>query len=258
MINERQQELACLHALGALSPEEFVQFEADLKTNAELDAFRRDLGKVTTVLALAVPAAAPTPALKQKILGSLPTPNAISRPDFKQDYSKRLVLLEWVAWAAAACLAVTTLIFHRQSVALRGKAALQAEQLAVIQSELAEWKAKDRVSQLKIAMLGSLLESSPKAVAVSLWDAERQDGVLIVQNLTPLPTDKDYQLWVIDPQQAAPIDAGVFTVDEKGNVRFRFKPKVSVKSADKFAVTLEKKGGVPAPQGQMVLAGTWL
>ncbi len=111
---------------------------------------------------------------------------------------------------------------------------------------------------MRIAMLGSLLEGSPKAIAVSLWDAERQDGVLVVQNLAPQPADKDYQLWVIDPQHGAPVDAGVFNVDEKGNVRFRFKPKASVKSADKFAVTLEKKGGVPAPQGRMVLAGSWL
>jgi anti-sigma-K factor RskA len=258
MITERQQELACLHALGALSLEELAQFEHDLKTNTELLAFRQTLGRVTTGLALTVPLAEPAPELKQQILRALPSADRVLRPEFAPDRARVTIFPGWLAWAAAACLAVTTVIYYRQTAALQNKTTTQAQQLAAIQSELADWQAKDRVSQVKIAMLGSLLESSPKAVAVSLWDAEKQDGVLIVQNLTPQPTDMDYQLWVIDPQQAAPIDAGVFTVDAKGHVRFRFKPKASVKSADKFAVTLEKKGGVPAPQGQMVLAGSWL
>lgn len=98
-------------------------------------------------------------------------------------------------------------------------------------------------------------ESKPARV---MWDADKQDGLLVVQNLAQQPADKDYRLWVIDPQHAAPVDAGVFTLEEKGNVHFRFKPKASVKSADKFAVTWEKMGGVSAPQGTMVLAGSWL
>jgi anti-sigma-K factor RskA len=105
-------------------------------------------------------------------------------------------------------------------------------------------------------MLGSLLQDQPKAVAVSLWDEEHQTGVFVVQNLKPLPKDKDYQLWVIDPQYGTPVDAGVFQVDAQGNVRLQFKAKLPIKTAKQFAVTQEVKGGAPVPTvANMVLAG---
>ena len=63
---------------------------------------------------------------------------------------------------------------------------------------------------------------------------------------------------MIDPKQGGPVDAGVFTVDDKGTVHFRFKPRSNVNAAGTFAVTLEKKGGVPVPEGKMVLAGNLL
>ena len=43
-----------------------------------------------------------------------------------------------------------------------------------------------------------------------------QRGVFVVQNLKPLPADKDYQLWVIDPKYPTPVSAGVFQVDADG------------------------------------------
>lgn len=53
-----------------------------------------------------------------------------------------------------------------------------------------------------------------------------------------------------------PVDAGVFQVDEKGNVRVTFKAKAPIEIAQKFAVTEEIKGGVAIPTlKNMVLAG---
>jgi len=114
----------------------------------------------------------------------------------------------------------------------------------------------NRLSNIRIAMLNSLLADSPKAVAVSLWDNERQTGVFVVQNLKPLPADRDYQLWVIDPKYATPVSAGVFQVDARGNVRLQFKTDKPIQSANKFAVTQEPKGGLPTPtMANMVLIG---
>jgi anti-sigma-K factor RskA len=113
----------------------------------------------------------------------------------------------------------------------------------------------NRLASMRIAMLGSLLSDQPKAVAVSLWDEKNQNGVFVVQNMKPLPNNKDYQLWVIDPQYKTPVDAGVFQVDEQGNVRFQFKAKSHINTANKFAVTEEEKGGSPTPKGTMVLIG---
>ena len=68
-----------------------------------------------------------------------------------------------------------------------------------------------------------------------------------------LPNDKDYQLWVID--QGVPVDAGVIFVKDQGKARLQFKPKSRIKTADKFAVTVEAKGGSPTPKGTMLLIG---
>ncbi len=58
---------------------------------------------------------------------------------------------------------------------------------------------------------------------------------------------------VLDDQYPQPVDAGVITVDEKGKVKAPFKPKQKVSATTNFAVTLEKKGGMPQPQGTMVM-----
>ena len=126
-----------------------------------------------------------------------------------------------------------------------------------LQQMVAALRETNRLASLRIAMLNSLLADAPKAVAVSLWDNERQQGVFVVQNLKPLPPGKDYQLWVMDPKYPTPVSAGIFQVDEKGNVRIDFKAGKPIVSADKFAVTMEPKGGLPVPTlSNLVLLGS--
>ena len=116
-----------------------------------------------------------------------------------------------------------------------------------LQHQVVALRETNQLVSLRIAMLNSLLADAPKAIAVSLWDNEQQKGVFVVQNLKPLPTDKDYQLWVMDPKYPTPVSAGVFQVDEQGNVRIQFKAGKPITAADKFAVTMEPKGGLPTP-----------
>jgi anti-sigma-K factor RskA len=104
----------------------------------------------------------------------------------------------------------------------------------------------NRLANLRIAMLNSLEADAPKAIAVSLWDNEKQDGVLVVQNLKALAADRDYELWVMDENQN-PVAAGVFHLDADGTARLDFKPSRSIKTAGKFCVTEEVKGGVASP-----------
>ena len=68
-----------------------------------------------------------------------------------------------------------------------------------------------------------------------------------------LPTDRQYELWVF--QKGKPINAGVFDVDEAGRALFE-STAFPEPEADNFAVTIEPRGGVPAPTGPVVLAGT--
>ena len=51
------------------------------------------------------------------------------------------------------------------------------------------------------------------------------------------------------------MDAGTFHVAKAGTADIPFKPKTRVATANAFAVSLERKGGVPKAEGPMVLLG---
>ncbi|MEY2878432.1 MAG: hypothetical protein RLZZ15_812 [Verrucomicrobiota bacterium] len=120
----------------------------------------------------------------------------------------------------------------------------------------AQLKTEGDLAHLKITALASMLKNSPEALAVAVWNPAHQEGVLQVANLPALAANQDYQLWVVDPQYPAPVDGGVFTVDAAtGVARVAFKAKQPVNAINAFAVTLERKGGVPKAEGPFVLLG---
>ena len=269
MIDERMEEQASLYALGLLSGAELTEFETQLRGNAELRRLVEQFRASADLLAASAPQNEPPPHLKQKILGQIEAREIASPKIIPMRPENSSGSIVWLPWALAACLAVVCAILFldrtkNQTAAAQLKSELNQlreqtgelrAQTDSLQNEVASLQKKDRLSQMRIAMLSSLLEDSPKAVAVSVWDNEQQKGVLVVENLAPLPADKDYQLWVIDSKYPSPVDAGVFTVDEKGAVRFQFQPKARV-NFEKIAVTLERKGGVAKPEGKMVLLGS--
>jgi anti-sigma-K factor RskA len=132
--------------------------------------------------------------------------------------------------------------------------------LAATRVELAdlgrELKVQGDVANLKITTLASMLNNSPQALAVAVWNSASQEGVLKVEKLPALAADKDYQLWVVDPQYQDPIDAGTFTVDPKtGEARVQFKTKQPIRAIAAYAITQERKGGVVKSAGPFLLLG---
>ena len=127
------------------------------------------------------------------------------------------------------------------------------EQVAVLERQL---KTEGDLANFKITTLASLLKNSPQALAVAVWNPTKQEGVLHVEKLPALAADKDYQLWVVDPQYPNPVDGGVFAVDPKtGEARVQFTGKQRIAAINAFAVTLERKGGVAKAEGPFVLLG---
>lgn len=280
MIDERQEELAALHALDLLEGEELAAFERDLAADAELarlvESLRASSAELAHASAFAPP---PSPALRARILNSaVPVPSAAS------GYALPFSLPPWLGWAAAACLLFASLFFAGKSFNVRGQllAAIESERVARLEAgtfknlleaerllsrgqlerlasadrQISELRLQADVARLKIASLKSLAGNSPEARAIAVWSPDRQEGVLVVSKLPALQFDKDYQLWVIDPQYPIPVDGGVFTVDpETGEARVNFKPGKNVKVAQTFAVSLERKGGVPKAEGPMMLIG---
>jgi DNA repair exonuclease SbcCD ATPase subunit len=144
--------------------------------------------------------------------------------------------------------------------ALAGASAEIGRQLGEAKNQVAQLnttlKSQSDLAQLKITTLASMLKNSPQALAVAVWDPARQEGVLTVDKLPALLANQDYQLWVVDPQYPNPVDGGVFTVDpQTGMASVTFKARQPVKAINAFAVTRERKGGVPKAEGPFVLLG---
>lgn len=264
MIDERMQEQAALHVLGALTPEEAVAFKKVLQTDPELKELVAGLSTATGALAGSVPAVEPPPQLRAKILAKVAEPQKVVSLPAKSSF-----LPNWLPWSLATALAVLCLLLSQQDTRLKkqiGVQALEINQLNLLAQSLQSatnnleqtvlaLQETNRLANLQITMLNSRLASSPQAVAVSLWDKEKQNGVFVVENLKELPPNRDYQLWVLE-NGTTPVDAGVFQVDPAGTGRVEFKPKQLIKIAGKFAVTEEIKGGVPVPTlSNLVLLG---
>ncbi|MGH7950979.1 MAG: anti-sigma factor [Limisphaerales bacterium] len=255
MIDERMEELACLYALGALEGNELREFEMALRGNPELQQFVAKLNKPVEALAGVIPMMEPPPQLRAKILAQVASPQEIvSLPE------RKFNPFSWLSWAFATCLAILCVVMFSQNSRLQKQVGNQANQIGELnqlaqslqsatnnlQQTVFALQETNRLANLKIAMLNSLVTTEPKAVAVSLWDNEKQNGVFVAENLKALPADRDYELWVMDENEK-PVAAGVFHTGENGVIRINFKPIHSVQAANKFAVTEEVKGGVLSP-----------
>lgn len=109
------------------------------------------------------------------------------------------------------------------------------------------------LDKMQIATLKSTIADYKQGVAVVVWDSAKQEGILKLEKMPPVDPHKDYQLWVVDSSQKAPVNAGVVRVDPKGFAKVQFKPTAGIQQADKFALSVEKK--VDDPAGVSVVAG---
>ena len=160
---------------------------------------------------------------------------------------------------------------HKLEIETRlGDAAKARKQADMLQAQLTQNTAElDRLSQqitgvntpnqdsLSRTVMGLLLPTPtgpPAASGSAVYDLYEQKGILETANLPVLPPDRDYQLWLIDPNISVPVSGAIFGVNERGYVRMEYKPTTTLKSPERFAISIERKGGAAAPQGRFVLA----
>jgi anti-sigma-K factor RskA len=124
----------------------------------------------------------------------------------------------------------------------------------LLANRIAQLNSKRALDQMRIATLSSELERASYGFAV--FDTEANEGVIEVVNLPKIESTQDYQLWVVDPQYPNPVDGGIVQIDTSGRASVRFKSKQPVENVAAFAISLEKKGGVPVAEGPMVLVGS--
>ena len=125
MIDERMQEQASLHVLGALSKEEAAEFKKAMQADPELKEFVARLSMATGALAGTVPAVEPPPQLRAKILAQVGPPQKIVELPVRKFRPAFLF-----PWALAACLAVLCVILFQQDGRLQKQIGAQAQQIS--------------------------------------------------------------------------------------------------------------------------------
>ena len=129
--------------------------------------------------------------------------------------------------------------------------------------EIARLKSdRDKLSATIAAMSGSRViqlagqEAAPRASANVFLDPSQRRAFVFFHGLPPNAQDKSYQLWIIRADQVKPQSAGVFNVDAGGNASLVVQNLPVDTMIKALAVTLEPRGGVPAPTGQKYLVGS--
>jgi anti-sigma-K factor RskA len=257
MIDEPKQELLVGYVLNELDPNDAERVRAEIATDPEVREFVRETEEAFASIAYALqPIPAPAGLPRQIVAseragkqGRLPAPRSN---------------IAWFAipWALAACLAVACAILSLERATLYKKVAESGRVLLLlkqkndrIESDLAALQKRNALAEVKIMMLKAQVAAFESATAVVVWDKDQKNGVLQLDKMPPPGPGKDYQLWVIDPKNPQPVSAGVLTVLNSGPIRTSFWPRSPVESASAFAISLEKAGGAPEPEGQIILAG---
>lgn len=132
-----------------------------------------------------------------------------------------------------------------------------AAELETLRAQATQLAQRNALSEFKITSLQAQVNDYQKAAAVVVWNQHDQKGIVQFTGLPAPEQGKDYQMWIVDPTKPNPVDGGVVTVDDSGVVQVPFQPQgeVKVDSAAAFALSVERKGGVPKAEGPIILLG---
>ena len=265
------------YVLGLASDEERSEFERMCAAHAEVRR-ARELFELALEEQAMRDAVAPAKNIKSKIFAEIeienekvsfvPGPQASLPGQEEGRHGAKVISLGWARYVAAASIALllisTALNFYffnqyknysnryealvaQQTELARNNDVMRAR-LDTYENTLAMLRDPDMAV---IKMPGTNVSTSPdsNSVATVYWNTKSKDVYLLINNLPPPPSGQQYQLWAIVDGQ--PVDAGVFDVQNTAALlRMKNMPRAQV-----FAVTLEKRGGSPTPQGPMYVMG---
>ena len=240
MTPEDRSDLASLHALSLLEGEQ-ASFAAWLEATdpafaAEVTAFAES----AATLADAVPPVQPSDLLRERVLSMAKASHSAS--------VRKSGPSSWTGWAAAALLALSAAWIWTARESLEKENSGLRDQLSQVGKD-------SRLTDLRIAALEGQLEQYNGTRAVVVWDPTNGEGQIQLANLPQLDAGKDYQLWIVDPAQKHPVNAGLIHRDADGSAKVPFRPVQLVKEAAAFAISVEKEGGVDVGEGPIVILG---
>ncbi len=207
-----------------------------MKSDPELRALVRELREAASAVALSATVKQPPAALKARVLREISGESAQTR-------TKETVFraAQWIPWAIAAGLLIFCGVLLNDREQLR--------------RELTVARSVDPLMRTKFIALSPDNGAPADAKAMVAWESDKQTRVIRVVGMPAAESGKDYQLWAIDANYKDPVSAGIVHVDPSGIAQARFKPEAATNRVKAFALTLERKGGVPKAEGPILLVG---
>jgi anti-sigma-K factor RskA len=254
--HEQFAEDLALRALGALQGEELAALERHLDTcpacRQELEQLRGDMA----FLAMSTSGPRPPQRARKRLLDAI-----AKEPRFPAVVPARTSRFNWWAvfgWAAAAAMLIVVIQLRRENYFLHESVNTMASLIGQQTIDLANARRVVDTLTAPDSQAVTLVASKnpPQPQGKAFYLRNRNGLVFVANNLAPLPPDKIYELWLIPPT-GAPIAAGLFKPDAKGNATVVNPPGLTAGvEAKTFAVTLEPASGPhDAPRGTGVMAG---
>jgi anti-sigma-K factor RskA len=251
-------------ALGALGPEERQECEAHLSSVVTHEGCREALARAEATVALLPESLAPVP----------PGPQVWRAIEAGMESDAQEPVPGWsgrLGWAVAAIAAAALLWVGFKRSELAAELATGRQQIAELQKKADQFDAcrrdlalaRDRTDkERQVVALLELPATQVVTMAAQSGLPYRARAVVngaekkaaVVANELSAQAGKDYELWLIRGNEK--IAAGLLHGDAKGNLIALIDPKLMTLGApDAFAVTVERTGGVPQPEGPIVLLG---
>jgi anti-sigma-K factor RskA len=267
---EKFEELCAGYVLNALEPEEMEEFEKLLQnaSDEERELFHQ-MQSAANQVAFSVQENQAPEAVRDRIIdqvknGSDEDNTSIAGEITPGSEDSKNFDRTTLAIAASFALLLVTLSLIFYSFNLSSEISNKEEIIEEQQSRISELQNEVQQKEELLSILESRevdlvmmsgLEVNPNGYGKIIWDPEANRALLQVSNLPAVPSDKDYQLWIIKNNK--PVSAGVFTVNDPDKDSFFKIEEVAAgeQPADAFAVTMEPKGGMPQPTGDMYLMG---
>jgi anti-sigma-K factor RskA len=237
-------QLVPLSAAGALSGEDKEAFERHMAQGCEICEAELRIYQETAAM---LPFALSNRPLPKGLKAKISTRIELEAPRQKRfDWNRTLSLA-----AAIAFFALAASIVWWQDHELKLKQGEISELTTALKQQKQEiaWL---RDPSVQLALLTGL-QPAPGAKGKMLWNPSQSKGIFYANWLPALPPGKSYQLWVIG--KGGPVSAGVFDPNAGGSAVVTVSDVAFRGGALQFAVTIEPRGGLPKPSGEMVLAG---
>lgn len=238
------------YVLGMCSEEEARRVEVMCAQDAVVKAELEQIQNAMNAYA-ASHSKAPKAETRERILSeilSMEEPDVTTQPSVSFFNSRMAVAASLIVFSLS--LLGNILLYNKwkaannEVIALNSEKQLMADNLKANQVKL-EAMTQDKAIMsdpdvMKVMMKG--MEKSPESMAMIYWN-KKSKAVFIELHKLPVPEQgKQYQLWAI--VDGKPVDAGMITMTEGDTSLHRMK---DFETAQAFAITLEKEGGVPSP-----------